>query len=329
MTKVITTIDVLFVVEPNALLLDLAGPAEAFRIANSHLRSTGELECFRLRFVSAQTSQVSSIGSTFGDLEPLPRIDPTKQTWVVLVGKPTAMYSLSGLSPIDHSVLAWLRQDVAAHIGSGTVRIVTICEGALVAAQAGLFDGLACTTHHEVLGALRTYAPTARVVENRVYVIDGPVASCAGAAAGLDLGLALVAQQCGEAIAAKVAVTLNVYIRRGPNDPEVSPMLRYRNHLSSIVHRVQDAVSSAPEQAWTASTLAELAATSTRHLDRLFVEHTGVLPRLFVQSVRVERARIMLKSGATVTEAATGGGFSSDQQFRRAWHQTFGCAPSQ
>jgi transcriptional regulator GlxA family with amidase domain len=329
-------IDVLFVVEPNILLLDLAGPAEVFRSANSHLRGMGRPARFNLRFVSPEPLQVSSVGSVFGDLEPLPNIAALAETWVVLMGKPTAEYSLTGRSPVDHVVLDWLCNVVgplvapeSQHVATNRIRVITVCEGALVAGLAGLFDGLSCTTHHEVLDALRVCAPLAKVVDNRVYVIDGPIASCAGAAAGLDLALAMIAEECSEVVAAKVAATLNVYIRRGPNDPELSPMLRYRNHLSAAVHQVQDAVSSAPEHDWTASSLASLASTSIRHLDRLFVQHAGVLPRAFVQSVRLERARVMLTQGATVTEAAIGGGFTSDQQLRRAWHQTFGHAPTQ
>jgi transcriptional regulator GlxA family with amidase domain len=331
-------INVLFVVEPNILLLDIAGPAEAFRSANSHLRSEGRAERFQLRFVSAQPSQTSSVGSVFGSLEPLPRLDPWRHAWVVLVGKPTAEYTLSGRSPVDHEVVQWLQREVKPHLCLAPdsqsdpvhrVRIVTICEGALVAARAGLMDRRCCTTHHEVLAALRTSAPSARVVDNRVYVIDGPVASCAGAAAGLDLALALVASECGESIASKVAVALNVYVRRGPNDPELSPTLRYRNHLSAVVHRVQDAISTDPHRQWSATELAAVASTSVRHLDRLFVEHVGVLPRMFLQSVRLERARLFLAQGATVTEAAVAGGFTSDQQLRRAWHRTFGHPPTQ
>jgi transcriptional regulator GlxA family with amidase domain len=331
-------INVLFVVEPNILLLDIAGPAGAFRSANSHLRSEGRAERFRLRFVSAQPSQTSSVGSVFGSLEPLPQIDHLRPAWVVLVGKPTAEYTLSGRSPVDPEIVEWLQHEVKPHMSQAPrslgelvdhVRIVTICEGALVAARAGLLDHRCCTTHHDVLVALRTSAPNAQVVDNRVYVIDGPVASCAGAAAGLDLALALVASECGESIASKVAVTLNVYVRRGPNDPELSPMLRYRNHLSAAVHRVQDAISTDPQRQWSATELAAVASTSVRHLDRLFVEHIGVLPRMFLQSVRLERARLLLVQGSTVAEAAVAGGFTSDQQLRRAWHRTFGHPPTQ
>jgi transcriptional regulator GlxA family with amidase domain len=184
------------------------------------------------------------------------------------------------------------------------------------------------TTHHEVLAELRLVAPRARVIADRVFVMDGPIATCAGAAAGLDLALALVAESCGAEVAARVAVTLNVYFRRGPDDPEQSPLLRHRNHLSALVHRVQDAVSAEPRRRWTSDSLAAVAGTSARNLDRLFTEHAGVLPRRFVAEVRVERARVDLDHGVSVSQAASHAGFTSDQQLRRAWREVLGGSPS-
>jgi transcriptional regulator GlxA family with amidase domain len=144
----------------------------------------------------------------------------------------------------------------------------------------------------------------------------------------MDVALALVAEECGVAIAARVAVTLNLYFRRGPNDPEQSPLLRHRNHLSSVVHRVQDAVLTDSSRTWSSAELALVAGTSVRHLDRLFAEHAGVLPRRFVVEIRLERARADLANGASVTSAAVSAGFANDQQLRRAWRDVLGGSPS-
>ena len=57
---------------------------------------------------------------------------------------------------------------------------MTICSGTLLAACAGLLGGRRCTTHHELLHTLRVLAPLAKVMENRVFVVDGPLASSAG-----------------------------------------------------------------------------------------------------------------------------------------------------
>src|SRR5450631_3330832 len=82
-------IDVLFVIVPNSLLLDIAGPAEAFRLANLHREARGLPSRFRLSFAGPLATQPTSVGLALADLVPLPERLRTP-TWVVVVGQPTA-----------------------------------------------------------------------------------------------------------------------------------------------------------------------------------------------------------------------------------------------
>src|SRR3954462_3815131 len=82
-------IDVLFVIVPHSLLLDIAGPAEAFRLANQHRERQGQPPRFRLRFASHDTTLSTSVGLSLGGLIPLPK-RLSVPTWVVVVGQPTA-----------------------------------------------------------------------------------------------------------------------------------------------------------------------------------------------------------------------------------------------
>ena len=115
-----------------------------------------------------------------------------------------------------------------------------------------------------------------------------------------------------------------VALRRGPQDPELSPFLNHRNHLHPVVHRVQDAVSQAPQEDWSVPRMAERGHTSPRHLARLFEEHAGVSPLAYLQRIRLAVAQAALSSGRNVTQAAQMAGFSSDTQLRRTWHR-LGC----
>ena len=65
-------VDVAIVVPPRTLLLDVAGPAEAFRLADTHLADQGRPERFRLRFVGPQAQAASSVGLQVAGLEALP-----------------------------------------------------------------------------------------------------------------------------------------------------------------------------------------------------------------------------------------------------------------
>jgi len=318
-------IDILFVVTPRSLLLDIAGPAEAFRLSNQHLKREGGTPRFRLRFTGAQRQIESSVGLAVADLEPFPSALPAP-TWVVLVGQPNEVLAKPDVG--TRATAHWLAQTLAPRLAEAPQhRLVTICAGSLLAARAGLIGARRCTTHHEILGRLRAAAPAAQVIDNRVFVLDGTLASSAGVTAGIDLALHLIALTCGERNAAAVAQDMVVYLRRSAHDPELSPLLAHRHHLHPAVHKVQDAVCADPTRAWSMAALAEVGHVTQRHLLRLFTAHAAVSPLDYLQAIRLERAKQTLAGGASVTRAAQEAGFSSDLQLRRAWRQRFEGTP--
>ena len=319
-------IEVLFIIAPHSMLLDIAGPAEAFRLANLHRARWGLAPRFRLRFYGPVATVPSSVGLAMAGLEPLPK-SLTGPSWVILVGQPTAQLGLP--TPAINTLAQWLNQTLYEHLQRANTphRLVTICSGTLLAARAGLLAQRRCTTHHELLAALRVLAPQAEVVGNRVFVLDGPVASSAGITAGIELALHLIGQDGGEALAAAVAEDMVVYLRRSTHDAELSPFLVHRRHLHGAVHRVQDAISARPQNDWTMAALAALGHVTERHLLRLFTCHAGVSPLHYLQAIRLERARQSLLHGASVARAADVAGFRSSLNLRRAWGRHWGGSP--
>jgi transcriptional regulator GlxA family with amidase domain len=310
-----TPIQVLFVLLPGSLILDWAGPAEALRMANQMLRASGQAEAFSLRFIGPCAQAQSSVGASLCNIEPLPASVP-EPSWVVLVGQPGPEIDVN--SDPMRELLHWLR---GQKLLAGQRELVTVCAGAVLAAHAGLLHGHRATTHHHHLDELRRVAPGCDVVENRVFVLDGPVTSSAGVTTGIDLFLHRIAAVCGPALAARVAQSMVVALRRGPNDPELSPFLSHRNHLHPALHRVQDAVGQQPQADWSVARMAEVACASPRHLTRLFLTHAGIAPLQYLRRIRLDVAETALRSGHNVTQAASLAGFGSDTQLRRTWHQ--------
>lgn len=319
-------IDTLFVIGPHTLLLDIAGAAEAFRLANLHRTRRGLPERFRLRFAAPSPRTVTSVGLTLAELEPLPQRF-SAPTWVMVVGQPTA--HTAQVTAAMASIVHWLARMLHEPLQNADSphRLLTICSGTLTAARAGLLGGRKCTTHHELLELLRTLAPRAQIVANRVFVVDGPLASSAGVTAGMDLALHLITAECGEALAASVAADMVMYMRRTPRDPELSPYLANRQHLHGAVHLVQDAINTDPRHDWDMATLAAVAHVTERHLLRIFTQHAGVSPLRYLQVIRLERARQSLEGGSSVTRAAEQAGFTSGVQLRRAWQRQWGGTP--
>lgn len=311
-------ISLFFVLLPDSLILDWAGPAEAFRIANQLLAARGEPAKFHLSFIGPKPEPRTSVGITVTGVASLPGSLPAP-SWVLLVGMPG---HFDPRQDGAQETIRWLR---GLSPGQNGLRLITICAGALLAACAGLLRGRRVTTHHQHLDELRELAVGCEVVANRVFVLDDPVASSAGITTGIDLALHLVSQECGAALAAQVAQTMVVALRRGPQDPELSPFLAYRNHIHPALHRVQDAVSAQPQADWTVPRMAEVAHTSPRHLTRLFLDHAGTAPLAYLRRIRLAVAQAALASGRSVGQAAETAGFSSDTQLRRTWQQ-FGMA---
>ena len=118
---------------------------------------------------------------------------------MVVVGQPTA--HTRETTPAIVATAKWLNENLLRTLLADDTShgLLTICSGTLLAARAGLLGRRRCTTHHELLSALRALAPQAQVIDNRVIVVDGPLASSAGITAGIDLALHLIADECGEA----------------------------------------------------------------------------------------------------------------------------------
>lgn len=113
------------------------------------------------------------------------------------------MYSEAGLP-----YLAYLRQ-----IAATASWVTSVCEGALLLAQAGLLDGYRATTHWAFMNCLRERFPQITVVEegHPRFVVDRNRVTGAGISAGLDEGLALIELIAGTAAATSVQTFIQYF----------------------------------------------------------------------------------------------------------------------
>jgi len=170
---------VALVVYEGVELLDFAGPGEVFAAADRG-------RAFDVFTVGPSREPITSQG--FVEITPSYAFADAPAPDVVVVPG-GGVRSLIG----DSKALDWLRRV------SGEAEVVmSVCNGALVLARAGLLDGLEATTHHGSLGALRRVAPTATVHDDRRFVDNGRVVTAAGVSAGIDAALHLVARLVGE-----------------------------------------------------------------------------------------------------------------------------------
>lgn len=299
-------IEVCFVLPPRLLLTDYAAPADAFRIA---AREGAPFALRAFAAVGPGETLHSGLGVALAGVEPLPE-RVAEGALIVVCGA----VGSGGATPTqqDRALVAWLRR-----IAAPRVRFACICSGALYAARAGLLAGRRCTTHHTLTGHLRELAPDAIVLDDRVFVEDGSICTSAGITTGVDLALHMISDLAGSRIAARVAREMVIYLRRGENDPALSPWLAGRNHLDDRIHRLQDAISRAPAEDWPLARAAAQAHVSVRTLTRRFRAATGRSLHDYHARLRLTVANLARERGAGVEAAAGEAGLGSARQLRR------------
>ncbi|MCX8958392.1 GlxA family transcriptional regulator [Erwinia psidii] len=294
-----------FVTLPGVMTLDLTGPAETLKLAG---------DTFSLRYIGPDEKVMTSTDMMIGGIEPLPENLPDGSLLVI-----PGVFDSSIWFDTPQAVLArhWLmRMQPAIH--ARQITLLCICSGSVLAAQSGLLHGIQCTTHHDVLPRLSAAEPTAIVKENRIFVEDRGIWTSAGITTGIDLCLHLINRLCGAQMALNVAKEMVVWFRRSGEDPQLSPWLRYRDHLHPAIHRAQDLLIEQPELGWQLTELAARVHVSTRHLARLFRVHLGISVREYHQQLRLAIAQQGLQQGESTEKAALAAGFSSARQLRRA-----------
>lgn len=293
---------VAFVLVPGVHLLDLSGAAQVFSTAAT-LGADYELE-----FVGDSATVLSAQGLPLGAATDWPQL--TSNDLVLVPGWRAPR--LAGSGPISPALLARL----PAHHGCGGL-VASVCAGADALGRAGLLDGRRCTTHHDLQDELAERYPAAQVVRDVLFTEDDGVVTSAGIASGIDLALHLVAVRHGPALAAQVARTLVVFARRNGDAPQESVMLRHRDHLSDLSHRVQDLIDAQFADRLPLADLARRLAVSPRTLTRAFTAATGLTPMRYQQAIRLERAEHLNANGATLEAAAAAVGFEDARALRR------------
>jgi transcriptional regulator GlxA family with amidase domain len=206
-------------------------------------------------------------------------------------------------------------------------RLCCVCSGAGILAATGLLDGRRATTHWRVSAEFVRAFPKVRIEPDRIYVKDGKFWSSAGITAGIDLALALIAEDLGEAAAKRAAQELVVYYRRPGGQTQFSALLdmaQDKGRFARLLTFMRDHLA----EPLTAERLAAEACMSPRHFARAFLKETGLTPAKAVERLRLEVAREQMEAGAARVEAvAERTGFVDPERMRRAFLRAFGQPP--
>ncbi|HYS38086.1 MAG TPA: GlxA family transcriptional regulator [Pseudonocardiaceae bacterium] len=222
-------------------------------------------------------------------------------------------------------LVAWLRDNAPA-----ATRLVSVCTGAFLLAEAGLLKGRRVTTHWRQCELLAQRYPDIDVDPEPIFVRDGHIATSAGVTSGIDLALALVEEDVGRDIALAVARDLVVFLRRPGNQTQFSAQLRAQTAHRKPLREVQHWIADHPDADLSVDELARRASLSTRQFARAFTAETGATPGQYVDRTRLETARRLLEDTDTgIDHVARQAGYGTAEAMRRAFHRTLGLSPAE
>jgi transcriptional regulator GlxA family with amidase domain len=303
--------------------LDVSGPTEVFALAGRQaLEDDPDREPpYRLVFVAPERGLVRmasglTLQAEFACAELRDPVD-------------TVLISGGMGDALDH---ARANPDLVAWIGAlppRARRVGAICSGALLLAEAGVLDGRRATTHWLDVGELRRRYPAVRVVPDAIYVQDGAIWTSAGITAGMDLALAMVADDLGMPMALKVAKRMVMLVKRSGGQTQFSDLLHAQHApdefaelvawLREDLHRARDL-----------DALAERMHLSPRHFRRRFAAVFGTTPQKYLERLRVEAAKGLLENTRKeLKRIAYECGFASEEGLRRAFVRQCGVRPAQ
>lgn len=204
-------------------------------------------------------------------------------------------------------------------------RVVSICTGAMILAEAGLLDGKRASTHWWWCPILEKRYPDVTVDRDAIFVRDGNVWTSAGVTAGMDLALALLEMDWGHDIALQVARYNVMYMMRPGGQSQFSAHLVAQQAEDPAINAALDYILKNPAAPLTVTGLAAMATLSERTFARRFKEETGVTPASYVETSRVQAARVALETtDQSIDQVALQVGFQNAERMRRAFQRHLG-----
>jgi transcriptional regulator GlxA family with amidase domain len=294
---------------PGFELLDAAGPISAFGNANVFAPKAYSISVLALKPGSVVSDSGAALYAVALPKAPL-------DTLIVSGGMDWRVPAHS------ERTMAWFK--TAARRAR---RVASVCTGAFVLAEAGLLNGRQATTHWDHCAEFARRFPQVRLEADRIFTHKGKIWTSAGVTAGIDLALALIGEDLGEAIARRTAQELVVYHRRPGGQSQFSALIEVDRQDGRFA-RLLDWMRSHLRETLTVDRLADQAAMSPRHFSRAFTAETGLTPAKAVERLRVEAARAQVESSSDPIERIGDAvGFSDSERMRRAFVRAFGQPP--
>ena len=250
---------------------------------------------------------------------------------VDVTARPETQYDAIVLPPAqdvpDLSFCPWMTNWLLAQHASGAI-ICSVCAGAFWLVETGLLDDRKATTHWGLEQQISRGYPKVHLDVSQLLIEHTDVVTAGGMMAWMDLCLLLIERFLGREDALATA-------RHFVIDPSRKDQRRFKRFLPDLSHE-DDLVRKAQHEMETHYStrksivdIAQKVGIAPRTFQRRFARVTGLLPKDYIQHLRVEKARsLLLQTSRPISDVAYEVGYQDQTAFARVFLKIAGETPS-
>lgn len=301
----------------------LGGYADLLHVANAHsrMRQPSKIKLFEWTFISSKGGLVTTSNGLQIQTQ---KIDFNDKFDIIFV--PSAYYaglrSFKKLLAGQADNCSWLSSQWA-----GGAYLAASCTGTFILAETGLLNGRSATTTWWLTEQFRSRYPEI-ILQVDPVITEQDRIICVGASASYLLQVIYIIEHfAGPTIASQCAKTMLIDTSQTKETPYI-PFLTDREHADSLVHKAQHLLQKNMRSDIKISALAAELSISERTLIRRFQQALNQSPLSYLQGLRIDAARDLLKEGdLNVEVVATLVGYQDTSSFCRLFKHKVGVSP--
>lgn len=300
-------IEATVLIYPQALVSSISLPLEMLSAADNFQRLKKPLRRkINLKIAALDANEIKTSGGL--NIRPDCSVDSISHTDLIIL--PALWRKPDRVINANRMLLDWLKQ-MKSH-GS---KICAVGSGSFFLAEAGLLDDKPATTHWYYFDEFERRYPQIHLQRRHLITQAGSV-FCAGSVNSVaDLTVHFINDFYGSEIAQQVEGQFSPEIRQS-YDSHLYSDSRLATHHDEDVVRAQQWLQSNFGQSISIAELARLSGLSTRTLNRRFKDAIGETPISYLQKIRINIAKELLRdSNLNIAEIAEKVGYSDCSYF--------------
>lgn len=244
--------------------------------------------------------------------------DVTKTDLVIL---PALWGNPKGVARQHPALLEWLKEHAETPI-------CAVGTGSYFLAEAGLLDNKVATTHWYYFDQFAATYPKVILQRDRFITRAGNI-YCAGSVNSVrDVMLYFIETHYGAAVANQVSRHFTHEVKRSYTSSFLTQTPQHLHQDETIVE-IQDWLHNAYNEPMTLQSLAAKFQLSVRSLNRRFKLATGKSPMQYLQQIRLDNAKELLRnSNLAIAEVAFSTGYTDSSHFAAQFRKSMSLSPS-